>query len=239
MAVQRSWLARRVESALKRGFEQAYETVRVDPGHYLLTVRLAHDLPIESFRSMFSVPMETLDALAQDTIQAGMKMAAAEGAGLGLFGLVTLVPDLSILAAITMRTVQKLSLIYGFEFNTDDEVAELWVAAATAAGVDVSRELVEKEILAPLVPRVIRRIAMQAGTEVSEKLAGRIVPVVSSAIGAGLNYVFVRAWGERAMRHFREKHLRMREKMQEPIPPQLPSRAGSHEEHEGPTKVAE
>ncbi|HEU5452791.1 MAG TPA: EcsC family protein [Terriglobales bacterium] len=239
MAVQRSWLARRVESALKRGFEQAYETVRVDPGHYLLTVRLAHDLPIESFRSMFSVPMETLDALAQETIQAGMKMAAAEGAGLGLFGLVTLVPDLSILAAITMRTVQKLSLIYGFEFNTDDEVAELWVAAATAAGVDVSRELVEKEILAPLVPRVIRRIAMQAGTEVSEKLAGRIVPVVSSAIGAGLNYVFVRAWGERAMRHFREKHLRMREKMQEPIPPQLPSRAGSHEVHEGPTKVAE
>ena len=236
MGEQKSWLVRRVENALKRGFEQAYQTVRVDPGHYLLTVRLAHDLPIESFRSMFSVPVETLDGLAQETIRAGMKLAAAEGAGLGLFGLVTLVPDLSILAAITMRTVQKLSLIYGFEFNSDEEVAELWVAAATAAGVDVSRELLEKEIVAPLVPRIIRRIAMQAGTEVSEKLAGRIVPVVSSAMGAGLNYVFVRAWGERAMRHFREKHLRMRQKMQEQAQPQLPA-AESNEGREGSPKV--
>ena len=217
MAEGKSWLVRRVEDALKKGFEQAYETVRVDPGRYLLTVRLAHNLPVESFRSMFTVPVETLDELARETIRAGMKMAAAEGAGLGLFGLITLVPDLSILSAITMRTVQKLSLIYGFEFNTDDEIADLWIAAASAAGVDISREFLEKEIVSRFVPRVIRRIALQAGAEVSEKLAGRIVPIASSAIGAGLNYVFVRAWGERALRHFREKHLRLRAQMQPPM----------------------
>ena len=217
MAEGKSWLVRRVEDALKKGFEQAYETVRVDPGRYLLTVRLAHNLPVESFRSMFTVPVETLDELAHETIRAGMKMAAAEGAGLGLFGLITLVPDLSILSAITMRTVQKLSLIYGFEFNTDDEIADLWIAAASAAGVDISREFLEKEIVSRFVPRVIRRIALQAGAEVSEKLAGRIVPIASSAIGAGLNYVFVRAWGERALRHFREKHLRLRAQMQPPM----------------------
>lgn len=217
MAEGKSWLVRRVEDALKKGFEQAYETVRVDPGRYLLTVRLAHNLPVESFRSMFTVPVETLDELARETIRAGMKMAAAEGAGLGLFGLITLVPDLSILAAITMRTVQKLSLIYGFEFNTDDEIADLWIAAASAAGVDISREFLDKEIVSRFVPRVIRRIALQAGAEVSEKLAGRIVPIASSAIGAGLNYVFVRAWGERALRHFREKHLRLRAQMQPPM----------------------
>ena len=54
-----------------------------------------------------------------------------------------IVPDLGILSAITMRTIQKLSLIYGFELNTDDEIAELWIAAASAAGVDISRELLE------------------------------------------------------------------------------------------------
>ena len=241
MADERSWLVRRVENALRRGFEQAYQTVRVDPGHYLLTVRLAHNLPIETFQGMFSVPVETLDELAAETIRAGMKMAAAEGAGLGLFGLVTLVPDLSILAGITMRTVQKLSLIYGFEFNTDEEVADLWVAAATAAGVDVSRELLEKEIVAPLVPRIIRRIAMQAGAEVSEKLAGRIVPIASSAIGAGLNYVFVRAWGERALRHFREKHLRVRQQLQAALPPAAGSQpslgSGQPADTQDPTKV--
>ena len=52
-----------------------------------------------------------------------MKLAAVEGAGFGLGGIVTIVPDLGILSAITMRTIQKLSLVYGFEMNTDDEIA--------------------------------------------------------------------------------------------------------------------
>src|ERR1035438_6279152 len=65
------------------------------------------------------------------------------GQQLGLGGILTIVPDLSILAGITLRTVQKLSLLYGFEYNTDEETAELWVAAASAAGVDVSRELLD------------------------------------------------------------------------------------------------
>jgi len=211
MAERQSWLVRRVEGALKRGFEQAYDTVRVDSGRYLFHLKVAHDLPVQTFRGMFSVPLEQLDDIAGQTIRAAMKTAAAEGAGFGLFGLMTLLPDLSILAAITMRMVQKLSLIYGFEFNTDEEIAELWLAAATAAGVDVSREFLEKEVLQRVAPRMVRAIAVQAGAEISEKMAGRIVPIASSAIGAGLNYYFVRAWGERAMRHFREKHLRVRE----------------------------
>ena len=30
---------------------------------------------------------------------------------------------------------------------------------------------------------------------------------------AGLNYFFVRAWSERAIKHFREKHIALRDKM--------------------------
>jgi len=209
----RSWLARRVEDALREGFARAYETLRVDPDRYLFYLRTAHELPIATFRGMATLPIETVDEVAEQTIRAGMKLAAAEGAGMGLGGLVTLVPDLSILAVITFRTLQKLSLIYGFEFNTDEEVAELWMAAASAAGVDISREVLEKEVVNRFVPRVIRAIAAQASREIVEKWAGRLVPLVSSAIGAGLNYYFVRAWGERAQRHFREKHLQLRQQL--------------------------
>ena len=192
---------------------RAYETLRVDPDRYLFHLRTAHELPIATFRGMATLPIETVDDVAEQTIRAGMKLAAAEGAGMGLGGLVTLVPDLSILAIITFRTLQKLSLIYGFEFNTDEEVAELWMAAASAAGVDISREVIEKEVVNRFVPRVIRAIAAQASKEIVEKWAGRLVPLVSSAIGAGLNYYFVRAWGERAKRHFREKHLQLRQQL--------------------------
>jgi EcsC protein family len=208
-----SWLTRRVEGALRRGFTQAYETVKVDPGKFLLQLRAAYGLPISSYQGVYTVEIGQLDEVARITIRGAMKMAAAEGAGLGVGGLITLVPDLSILAGITLRTVQKLSLLYGFEYNTDEEIADLWIAAASAAGVDISRELLEKELVSRFVPRVIQRIAVKASAEVVEKWAGRIIPLASSVIGAGLNYYFVRAWGERAQAHFREKHEALRDRM--------------------------
>jgi EcsC protein family len=224
---KRSWLAVRAEQALRAGFTRAYETVRVDPGKFLLQLRAAYGLPISTFHGVYSVDPTLLDDVARRTIRSGMKVAAVEGAGLGIAGVITIIPDLSILAAITMRTVQKLSLLYGFEYNTDDEIAELWIAAASAAGVDVSRELLEKEVVNRFVPKVIQRIATRASTEVVEKWAGRLIPIASSAIGAGLNYYFVRSWGERAQSHFRQKHFAVRRQLGaaqlevEASPPQL------------------
>jgi uncharacterized protein (DUF697 family) len=212
---KKSWLRGRVENAIRSGLTRAYETVRVDPSRFLLQLRIAYGLPIASFRGVYSVEVEKLDDVAASVIRSGMKLAAVEGAGLGFGGIITIVPDLGILSAITMRTIQKLSLVYGFEMNTDDEVAELWIAAASAAGVDISRELLEKEVVNRFVPKVIQRIAARASAEVVEKWAGRLIPVASSVIGCALNYYFVRAWGERALGHFRAKHLRERQRVAE------------------------
>src|SRR5712691_5081110 len=211
--ISKSWVRGRVEDALRGGLARAYETVRVDPAKFLVKLRTAYGLPITTFHGLYSVELSLLDSVSQSVIRSGMKVAAAEGAGLGLGGIITIVPDLGILAGITLRTIQKLSLLYGFEFNTDDEIAELWIAAATAAGVDISRELLEKEVVNRFVPRVIQRIAVKASTEVVEKWAGRVIPVVSSLIGAALNYYFVRTWGERATAHFGQKHFLVRSRM--------------------------
>jgi len=211
--LQKSWIQRRVQEVLQHGFQHTYETVRVEPSRFLLQLQAAYRLPIKSFQGVYSVDIGVLDDLAGRIVRSGMKVAAIEGAGLGLGGLITVIPDLSILAGITLRTLQKLSLLYGFEFNTDEETAELWIAAASAAGVDLSRELVEKEVISRFVPRVIRKIAVQASREVVEKWSGRLLPVASSLIGAGLNYYFVRAWGERARSHFRGRHLELRDRM--------------------------
>lgn len=219
---RKSWVRRRIEDGLRRGFQHAYETVRVDPAKFLMQLRIAYGIPITSFQGLYSVELNLLDDLANHIVHGGMKMAAAEGAGLGIGGILTIVPDLSILAGITLRTIQKLSLIYGFEYNTDDETAELWIAAASAAGVDISRELLEKQVVSRFVPKVVERIAAQASREVVEKWSGRLIPFASSVIGAGLNYYFVRAWGERAQTHFRQRHLELRNR-DNGAPAELPS----------------
>jgi uncharacterized protein (DUF697 family) len=205
-----SWIRRRLEGAIRGAFTKAYKTIKVNPENYLEHLRIAYNLPALTYDGVYSVDPVLLDQIAEDTIRGHMRIAAAEGAGLGMGGLFTMLPDLGILAAITLRMIQKLSLIYGFSYNTEQEEAELWVAAASAAGVDISRELVEKQFVSKFVPRVIQRIAVSASAEIVEKWTARLIPLVSSAIGAGLNYYFVKVWGERAIKHFRQKHLETR-----------------------------
>lgn len=210
---RKSWLRQRIEQGLVRGLTHAYEAVKVRPDKFLIQLRAAYDLPVTSFKGLYTVDVGYLDEVAASLIRSSSKMATVQGAGFGLGGLLTLFPDLGLLSAITMRMIQKLSLLYGFEFNTDEEMADLWIAAASAAGVDISRELLEKEVVNRFIPRVIQRIAAQASGEVVEKWAGRLIPIASSLIGAGLNYYFVRTWGRRAAAHFRERHVEARNKM--------------------------
>jgi len=219
----KGWIQRGLEDAIRRGFMKAYQTVKVDPDKYLEHLRMAYDLPALTYDGVYSVSPELLDHIAGQTIRASMRMAGASGAGFGMGGMFTVVPDLGILSAITLRMLQKLSLIYGFPYNTEEEESELWIAAASAAGVDISRELLEKQFVSKFVPRVIQQIAVRASGEIVEKWTARLIPVVSSVIGAGLNYYFVKVWGERAIGHFRQKHLQVRQQQAKRIMNAMPA----------------
>ena len=156
---------------------------------------------------MKDVPTERLDAIATALIRNAERLALAEGAGFGLGGMMTFLPDASLLTVITLRLIQRLSLLYGFEAHGRDQRIEMWKAAAAAAGIDYGKDLAEKQILEKLVPRIAERFAAKIGAETAEKWAGRLIPLASSAIGGALNFSFVRGWGRRVQRHLRRKHL--------------------------------
>ncbi len=121
-----------------------------------------------------------------------------------------MLPDASLLTIITLRLIQRLCLLYGFERKGNEERVELWLAAAAAAGIDFGKDLAEKQMVEKLAPRLAGRLAVKIGEESAEKWVGRMVPLASSAIGGALNYSFVRTWGRRVQRHLRERHLRER-----------------------------
>jgi len=202
----RKTLVKAVESGLTR----AYSGVKLDSVAYLQYLRRAHRLPVQTAADMFHLPVEALDHIADQTIRSSRKIAALEGAGVGMGGMLTVLPDMSFLAIMSMRMLQKLSLIYGFDYATDEEIVQLWVAAGTAAGVDLGRDLIEKEVVERFVPRVVERVAAKMGMEIAEKWTARLIPVVSGAIGGVLNYYFIKEWGRRAKAHFRARHLATR-----------------------------
>jgi uncharacterized protein (DUF697 family) len=203
---KKAWMAEVARTSAAAAFRQAYQHVQIDQKKYLQRVKRLYRLPIRSWDDMQGIDERVLNPIADRAISTAKRAAALEGVGLGMGGMLTILPDMGVLSAITIRMLQKLSLIYGFEYSKDREVAALWVAAASAAGLDLGRDFLEKQAIERVVPRVIDLIAVKVGAEVAEKWTGRIVPILSAGVAGTLNYYFVRAWGQRAQTHFLERH---------------------------------
>ena len=214
-------IAETVRESARSAFRQAYEHVRIDPEKYFHHVRGVYRLPVTRWQDMQTLDERVLNPIAKHTISGATRAAALEGIGLGVGGLLTILPDMGILSAITIRMLQKLSLIYGFEYATDREVTSFWLAAASAAGLDLGRDFLEKQAVERVVPRIIDAMAVKVGAEVAEKWAGRVIPILSAGIAGTLNYYFIRSWGRRAQAYFLERHRAMRNSPLEVGPPRI------------------
>ena len=208
MSVQRV-VSDRVYSLLRassrKGFRHAYMRIRLDPERYFENLKRHLDLAVQSWADLQRVNDERLNPHADRIVKTSARMAALEGVGLGFGGFAAVLPDFGILAAVTVRMLQKLSLTYGFIYSTDEELFNLWLAAASAAGLELGRDFLEKQAMERLVPRIVDAVALRAGAEVAETLGSRIIPILGAGAAGALNYWFVNSWGRRAQRHFLER----------------------------------
>ncbi len=196
-------LGRFVRFGVFRGFR----SIEIDPEEFRRHLADKHGLWIPHFGRMRDVPIERLDAIATALIRNAERLALAEGAGFGLGGMITFLPDASLLTVITLRLIQRLSLLYGFEAHGHDQRIEMWKAAAAAAGVADGEARGGKQLLEKLATRLAPRFCAPVGAETAEKWAGRMIPLAGSAIGGALNFSFVRGWGRRVQRQLRVRHL--------------------------------
>jgi EcsC protein family len=192
------------------GLLKGLRSVEVDPEAFRRRLADKHGLWVGDFSRMRDVPIERLDAIAKVLIRDAERLALAEGAGFGLGGMMTFVPDAGFLTLITLRLIQRLCLLYGFRPEGQDERLEMWKAAATASGIDYGKDLAEKQMFEKIGPRIAARLAAKLGEETAEKWAGRLIPLASSAIGGAMNFYFVRTWGRRVHKNLRARHLEER-----------------------------
>ncbi len=202
-----SFVGHMVRRFLRSGALRGVRAIEIDAEEFRRQLANKHGLWIPNFARMKDVPIEHLDAIAAALIRDAERLALIEGAGFGLGGMITFLPDASFLTIITLRLIQRLALLYGFETRESDQRIEMWKAAAAASGIDYGKDLAGKQVCEKIAPRVAQRLAAKLGTETAEKWLGRLVPLAGSAIGGALNFSFVRGWGRRTQRHLRAKHL--------------------------------
>jgi len=200
-----------------RGGMRSIEINREDFRRYLAR---KHKIYVADFRQLRNFPVEQLDSVAAALVRDAQRLALLEGAGFGLGGMITLVPDAGLLTIITLRLIQRLCLLYGFDFRNDEQKSELWLAAAAATGIDFGKDLAEKGLVEKIAPMIVERLAVRLGAEAAEKWVARLIPLASSAICGGLNFAFVRTWGRRVQRNL---HAQFVASAPAPRPP-LPSR---------------
>lgn len=208
--ISTEWIYNTFRASAQAGFRQAYKRVRLDPEKYFEEVRAKFRIPIRSWEDMHLLSDADLKPYSDRVIKSASRAAALEGMGFGLGGITTILPDFGILAAITIRMLQRLSLMHGFDYSTHDEIGSLWLAAASAAGLDFGREFLEKQAIEKIIPKIVDQVAIRAGAEVAEQWAARLVPVLSAGTAGALNYWFVRSWGRRAQRHFLDRRRALR-----------------------------
>jgi uncharacterized protein (DUF697 family) len=208
-SVKASLAGRTFGRILRFGVLRGLRSIEIDPEDFRRHLANKHGLRVPNFARMKDVPIERLDGIATALIRDAERLALAEGAGFGFGGMITFLPDVSLLTVITLRLIQRLSLLYGFEARGRYQRMEMWKAAAAASGIDYGKDLAETQILEKLGPRIVERFAAKIGAEAAEKWVGRLIPLASSAIGGALNFSFVRGWGRRVQRNLRSKHLEM------------------------------
>src|SRR5689334_16513817 len=138
---KQSLVGRGLDRVLRLGVRRGLRSIEVRPEDFRRQLADKHGLWVPDFNRMHDVPLERLDAIAAVLIRDAERLALLEGAGFGLGGMITFVPDASLLTAITLRLIQRLCLLYGFERRGHDERMELWLAAAAATGVDYGKDL--------------------------------------------------------------------------------------------------
>src|SRR5882757_4165604 len=92
-----SLVGRGVNRVLRFGLRRGMRSIEVAPEDFRRQLADKHGLWVPNFGRMHDVPLERLDAIAQKLIRDAERLAAAEGAGFGLGGMITLLPDASIL----------------------------------------------------------------------------------------------------------------------------------------------
>ena len=203
-------MGRGLASIVRFSMRRGLRSIEVKPEDFRRQLADKHGLYVPHFNRMQDVPIERLDEIARELIRDAGRLALIGGAGFGFGGMITFLPDASLLTAITLRLIQRLCLLYGFAPHDHEERSQVWLAAAAATGMDYGRDLAEKKIAEKLAPRVAERLAIQLGQEAAEKWVGRLIPVAASALGGALNFSFVRAWGHRVHHHLRTRHISQR-----------------------------
>ncbi len=181
----------------------------------ILAVAREQGLHVSCVEALGRVPLERLDPLARAHFTENQLLAAVEGAGTGVGGLLLLAADVPALLTLALRTVQQIGAVYGFDMRDPVHTPLVLRVLGNAAGAgDVARLELSKRL-----PREIAK-------SIARKKLAQWMPLAGAVAGAGFNYWFIGATARTAYMTFRERYLERKQRAAVPRVVLVPNAPG-------------
>lgn len=187
-------------------------------------------LEIESIEELRESDLKTLDELARGFFSENAILAAVEGGGTGLGGVVFIAADIPLLFAINLRLIQQIGGAYGFPMAGPEftpVVLSIFNAAASSSREAKTAALKEISVAGAAIAGDSNYKGKVSGTfreqnrhlprELAKNIVGRklaqTIPIAGAAIGAGVNYWFTTETAECAYMLFRALYIERKERL--------------------------
>ena len=171
------------------------------------------------------------DQIAKNVSLWAKGIAGAEGGGAGVAGILGMAVDIPTIITLSLRTIQKIGLCYGYECNTEAEkmfvlnimsaassnnvqekaaaITTLWqieVAIAKNTWKKLAEQATNKQGI-PFLVMTIKNLARQLGINITKRKALQAIPVLGAAVGATMNIVYITDITEAAIRTYQKRWL--------------------------------
>ncbi|PLR96953.1 hypothetical protein CVD19_09780 [Bacillus sp. T33-2] len=85
------------------------------------TIQKETNMPITNFSDIKDLPLNTMEKVCEGVIEQRKKLATIQGASTGIGGIFTLAVDIPALLAISLKTLQEIAIIHGYDPNETSE----------------------------------------------------------------------------------------------------------------------
>ncbi len=185
---------------------------------------------VAGFEELKSADLEKCDQLAATVQKWAVGYGAAEGMTTGVAGLAGLVADIPAIVTLSMRTIYRTAMCYGFEVKSyrDNEFLMAVMAAASANSTDEKKGAVEQMqriMLKEKDPELLKEeagqdymsseaanvgfktLARQLGINLTKRKALQAIPFLGAGVGAAVNAWFLNEISQAAIYSYKDRWI--------------------------------
>lgn len=193
---------------------------------------IIRDGGVGSIKELQHKDLELSDKLANEVHNWANGIATVEGGAIGLTGLPGMIADIPALITLSLRTIHKIGLCYGYECKSEADkrfvygilsaagantVEEKSISVATLQAINVtiskmtwkrmSEKAMSNKYGLEAAILTIKALAKQLGINLTKRKAAQAIPFVGAGVGAAMNLAFVNDVAWAARREFQKRWL--------------------------------